>query len=376
MASPETLPKTHRALVLTSTSEPLAVTTIPTPQPGPGSVIVRTVAAPVVSYMREIYDGTRRYAYSTPLVVGTSCIGRIATVGPDATLLTPGQLVHVDCTVRGRDDATAVFLHGIHEGFTAGSRKLMHGEWRDSTYAEYAKVPLENCFLLDEKRLLGKPEDGGLGYGLGSLAYISTLLVPYGGLRDIDLKAGETVIVRPATGSFGGAAVMVALAMGARVIAMGRNLEALKEIAKLSDRIGIVHSTGDVQADLQALQRFGTIDACFDISPPAAGNSTHLKSAILSLRQGGRVSLMGGVSGDVPIPHDVIMHRSLRLQGKWMYEREDILALIKLVEVGLLKIDESVGVRVVGEYALEDWDGAFTAAKENTGPGRLVLFRP
>lgn len=59
----------------------------------------------------------------------------------------------------------------------------MRGEWRDSTYAEYAKVPLENCTALDEKRLLGPVEDGGLGYSEEALAYISSLLVPFGGLR-------------------------------------------------------------------------------------------------------------------------------------------------------------------------------------------------
>lgn len=376
MASPEALPITHRALVLTSVSEPLAVQTIPTPLPGPGSAIIQVLAASVAPYMREIYDGTRWTAYPTRFVTGNSAVGRIAAVGPDATLLRPGQLVFADCTIRGRDDPTAAFLHGIHEGFTDGSRKLMHGEWRDSTYAEYAKVPLENCFVLDEKRLVGKPAEGGLGYSFGNLAYIATSLVPFGGLRDIDIKAGETVIICPATGSFGGAAVSAALAMGARVIAMGRNLDALKGLATLSERVEIVQTTGDVQADAKALQKLGSIDACFEISPPTAANPTYLKSAILSLRPGGRVSLMGGISGDVSVPFDVIMHRNLRLQGKWMYNRDDITPLIKLVEVGLLKLDESAGVQIVGEFALEDWDEAFTAAAENSGRGRLVLIKP
>ena len=59
----------------------------------------------------------------------------------------------------------------------------MRGEWRDSTYAEYAKAPLENCTPLDEGRLLGRVEEGGLGYSMETLAFLSMLLVPYGGLR-------------------------------------------------------------------------------------------------------------------------------------------------------------------------------------------------
>jgi hypothetical protein len=93
----------------------------------------------------------------------------------------------------------------------------MHGEWRDWTYAEYAKVPLENCIPLDEERLLGPVENDGLGYSVENLTQLPRLLVPYGGLRDINLQAGETIIIAPATGMFGGRAVDVALAMGAKV---------------------------------------------------------------------------------------------------------------------------------------------------------------
>ena len=201
-------------------------------------------------------------------------------MGPDATSLTVGTLVHVDCTIRGRDDGKAVFLSGIHEGYSDGSRVLMRGEWKDSTYAEYAKVPLETCEVMDEARLCGK-----LGYEVADLAYLMTFLVPYGGLRDVGLKAGETVIVSPATGTFGGAAVLLALAMGARVIAMGRNVEALEKIKKRSDRIDTVPISADVLKDSEALKSFGPADVFIDISPPAAAKSTHIKSGILALKR-------------------------------------------------------------------------------------------
>jgi threonine dehydrogenase-like Zn-dependent dehydrogenase len=124
----------------------------------------------------------------------------VAAVGPDATSLAPGQLVLVDTYIRGRDDPSATSLFGLHAGFTEAGQKLTHGEWRDSTYAEYAKVPLENIAALDENRLLGRVQDGGLGYALESLAYIAMMLVPFGGLSDIAPKPGETVVIAPATG--------------------------------------------------------------------------------------------------------------------------------------------------------------------------------
>ena len=376
MTSQQGLPQTHRALVLTSRNEPPKVTTIPTPQPTPGSAIVRVLAANVISYMREVYDGTRPYTFPTPMVTGTSAVGRVAAVGPDATSLKPGQLVLIDSTIHGRDDPSAIMLSGITDGYSEGSKKLMQGEWRDSTHAEYVKVPLENCDVLNENRLLGKIDQGGLGYSVEELAYISAMLVPFGGLSDIGLKPGETIIVAPATGSFGGAAVLVALAMGARVIAMGRNVETLNKIAAWSEKIEAVPITGDVEADTTALTKFGTIDAFFDISPPAAAKSTHIKSGILALRPQGRVSLMGGIAEDIPIPHRVIMRKCLQLRGKWMYDRADIHLMIKMIEAGVVKLGEKGGTKVVGQFGLDDWDDAFTTAAANNVMGAQTLIIP
>lgn len=80
------------------------------------------------------------------------------------------------------------------------------------------KAPLENCIPLNEITLCKE-----LGYTTHDLMYLSYLLVPFGGLQDINLSPGETIIICPATGNFGGAAVQVAVALGARVTAMGRN---------------------------------------------------------------------------------------------------------------------------------------------------------
>lgn len=243
----------------------------------------------------------------------------------------------------------------------------MRGEWRDGTFAEYAKVPLENCERLDEERLCG-----GMGYTVARLAGLSALLVPFGGLRDVGLEVGETVVVVPATGKFGQAAVRVALAMGAgRVVAMGRNVEVLERVRLRSPgRVVAVPVTGDVGVDTEALRAWGPIDVAFDISPPEAAGSTHLKSCILALRHGGRVCLMGGMMGDVGIPHSAVMHGNLTLKGKWMYERSDIKALVKMVEMGLL----DVGREVKG-FGLEEWDEAFTAAAEG-GVGESVVLVP
>ncbi len=91
---------------------------------------------------------------------------------------------------------------------------------------------------------------------------------------------------------------------------------------------------------------------------------------------GGRVSLMGGIKDDVPIPHVVVMHWNLTLKGKWMFEREDVKGMIKMVENGVLKLGEGAGMRIVGKFELEDWDEAFTAAEKNAGIGETAVFTP
>ncbi|KAK1087010.1 hypothetical protein LTR48_003020 [Friedmanniomyces endolithicus] len=379
MAHTHELPKMMKALVLKSTSEPPTVEIVPTPRPTVGSAVVRILAANVVSYMKNIYNGERNYAFPTPIIPGTSAIARVAAIGPDATKLQIGDLVFLDSLVRSRDEPSDAFLAAINQGGTPGSAKLMRDVFRDWSYAEYCLAPLENLTRIDERRITGAPDSGGLGLTVQDLAYISALLVPYGGLKDIELQAGQTVTVCPATGPFGGAAVIVALAMGARVIAMGRNKDSLARLKKVvphAERVHIVPITGDMQADCTELKKYGEIDAYFDIGPPEAQGSTHIHSAILALRQGGRVSLMGGYLQDVPIPHRVIMRRNLRLYGKWMYERSDVADIFKLLETGVLKLGAQAGAELVGEYPLEQWKEAWDAAWENALMGQYVLIKP
>lgn len=360
-------PKTHQALVQHVYAEPLKLDTIPVPQATPGSAVVKVECAPVISYMKNVYNGVRKYQYPTPLVTGTAAYGRVAALGPDSTALKIGDLVMVDPTIRSRDEPGDIILSGMAQGGTAGSKKLIDGEWRDSSYAQYMKAPLENCFKLDEERLIKQ-----LGYEVEQLSYIGAPLVPYGGLHDIDVQPGETVIIAPATGQFGGGAVAVALAMGARVIALGRNATALASLKKLDSRVETVQMMGDVEKEMAELAKFGRIDAYFDISPIAAQNSTHFKSCILSLRHGGRVSLMGGLLDDLPLPHRFIMRRNITLKGKWMYDRKDVIQLIKMVENGNFKLD-FVKPKTFG---LDQWEEAFDHAIENTGFGEVTLLKP
>ncbi|KAF2681813.1 alcohol dehydrogenase [Lentithecium fluviatile CBS 122367] len=357
------LPETQTALVQTVYVQPLELKTIPVPEAIPGSAVIKIVSVPVISYAHEVLNGSRQYSYTTPLVPGTSGVGRVAALGVDSNSLQIHQLVWFDSVIRSGDNHDDIILHSLTGGFTPGSQKLMQDVWRDGAYAEYTRVPLEAVYPLDEERLILQ-----LRYKESDLATIGKYLVPFGGLKDISTRAGETVIVAPATGGFGGAAVAVAVAMGASVIAMGRNETSL---AALSETFG-----GRIKTVKITEKPGGLVDAVLETSPPRAAKSTILKSCISALRRRGRMSLMGGIREDAIIPIHRVMHWSWQLKGKWMYGRDEVFALIKMVETGLLKIGEHGGMQLSGDYEYGEWEKAFDVVSENARWYAAVVMKP
>ncbi|KUJ13584.1 GroES-like protein [Mollisia scopiformis] len=371
----QSLPETCRALVCLEKGH-VEVQSVPTPNAVPGSVVVRIISAVVEPVAKSIFsEGLPGLWFPTPYIPGTRAIGRVAAIGSDTTSLKLDQFVILDPHIRGRDDSNVQLLWGAGVfGGNPAANALMEGSWRNGMYAEYARAPLENCYALNESILMGSPSSGGLGYSAAVLASVMRYAVAYGGLRSIDLKAGETIIIAPATGIYTGAAVEIASAMGARVIAASRNIEALNKLAALVPRVQVLQLKGKVEEDLAGLKNFGVIDAYLDMSPFAANESTHVRSCMMAVRQYGRVSLMGVSMKDIPIPYVVAVMNNLTIRGQYMYEREDVFSLIKLVEAGVLKLGNSVGHEVVAEFGLEDYEKAFDVAEQHTEAGKMVLL--
>lgn len=376
------LPETYKALLFTSNTSSPSITTLSTPPLTAGTAIIKPLLSTVQHYFRDIFTNgnPRGYRYALPIVPGSSFIGRVVAAASDAPTLKPGQLAWIDPVVRGRDRSGQI-LHGLHGGQTDESWALMEGEWRNGSWGQLARIPAENVHILDERALLTPKEDGGMGYALEDLGYLSHLAVAYGGLRDIELLPGETVLVAPATGAFGGAAVHVALAMGARVIAMGRNEAVLADLKALDpSRVTIVEMSGDTDTDktnILAGAHSKPVDVYFDISPPSASQSPHIKAGVLALRPKGRMSLMGGAAGDVAFPYYQIMAKGLRLQGTFMYTPEQVVGLTKLLESGVLRIGQERNIKCEGIFGLSQWSEAFEAAGERGNRmGRFVLLAP
>jgi alcohol dehydrogenase len=130
--------------------------------------------------------------------------------------------------------------------FGEGAEDLQ-GDWIDGTFAEYVEWPA--CLVTPIDSLGAMPAVQALG--------LSKAVVPYGGLRRIGLRAGEAVAINGASGFYGSAGVLVALAMGAsRVLAVGRDAKVLSEVAKAGgDRVIPIPLSGDATADCATLRK-------------------------------------------------------------------------------------------------------------------------
>ena len=353
-----------KAAVLSKFGSPLEVTTVPDPVPGTGEIIVDVVAAGVLSYTGEVFSGERNYDMELPMVPGTAAIGRVRTTGPDGTRLKPGNWVACDITVRSRDDARTPDI--VLQGWSArgeGGRRLMR-HFRDGAFASQMMIPTENAIPLG-------PIDEAEA---GRWNALNLLLVPYGGFVAVDLRPGETVLVSGATGNYGSAGVAVALAMGAaRVVAPGRNEKMLDDLARrFGDRVRTVRLTGQPTEDDRRMRSAadGPIDVVLDLLPPAAGPAP-VQAAAMTVREFGRVVLMGGVRDDLVLPYRWLMRNSITVRGQWMFPRAAAPDLVSLARAGLLDL----GQYQVAEFSLDEVNEAVAHAAGDK-PFSLTVVRP
>jgi D-arabinose 1-dehydrogenase-like Zn-dependent alcohol dehydrogenase len=369
------LPKTMRALVQEEKNGPLVLKEVPTPEPGPGSVVVKILANLLQHQTPGILAGQTGFTYPTPFITGGRAVGRVAATGPDTTSLEVGQLVLLEPFIRARDNPDIWIMWGAMDGASAGSKKLFAGNWRYATFADYAKAPLEVTWALNENRLCTE-----LGYTIPDLMQLAVDVVAYSGLKGINLKPGERIIVTPATGMFSGAAVGVAVAMGATVLATGRNEHALARLVSAHPTlVSSIPRTSDVETDTANLQRHGAVDAFLEMTPMGAEGSTHVRAAFGALKQYGRACIMGmgaGAMKDVEIPTMQLTYRSITVHGHAMYQGEDVRELIRMAEAGVLKLGKQRGFDAVTVFKLEDFGKGFDWVSENHELGQMAVLVP
>jgi alcohol dehydrogenase len=358
-----------KAAVLMAFGTPLAVTTVPDPVLRTGEVVVDVAAAGVLPYAAEVFSGARRYLLEAPVVPGVGAIGRLRDVGPDATHLKKGDWVVCDPTVRARDDARTpdITLQGWSARGEGGLRLQRY--YHDGPFAQRVMVPTENAVPI-----------GSIDAAdAGRWCALNLVLVPYGGLLAADLQAGETVAISGATGNYGSAGVAVALSMGAGcVIAPGRNQTVLNDLARrFGRRVRTVVLSGNETDDRERIKAAAPdgIDCVLDLLPPSA-SATAVRAVAMTVREAGRVVLMGGVGmlggDDLALPYPWIMRNNITLRGRWMYEPQAVVSLISLIRSELLNLAEFD----VTEFPLDAANDAVTHAAAHAGAFKLTVIRP
>lgn len=357
-----------KAAVLNTFGAPLDIQNLPDPVLGTGEVIVDVVAAGVTSYAGAVFSGSRNYLLELPVAPGPGGVGRIRATGPDATKLKPGDWVFIDSTIRARDNIANPEQILLGWTYRTPTSLSLHRYYHHGSFAEQMLVPTENATPIGPI----EAADAGRWTALGRL------LVPFGGLLAGGLEAGETLVVNGATGGFGGAGVAVALAMGAgRVVATGRNAGTLDDLAKrFGHRVRTVQFTGDEARDRQSIceAAAGPIDMVLDFLPREA-SAAQVRAAVLAVRLGGRVILMGGLRGEegnLGLNYNWLMHNETTLRGVWMYGKDAIPRMVQMVRAGLIDLDQFE----ITEFGLDNANEAVAHAAANAGPRQLTVLRP
>ncbi len=163
----------------------------------------------------------------------------------------------------------------------------------------------------------------------------------------------------------------------ARVVATGRNADALNDLAQLhGDRVRTARMLGEEATDLATIQAAAgaPIDVVFDILPPYA-QPMQVLAAVRAVRPGGRISLMGGVGmageGDLALPYPWLMRNNITIKGQWMYPRAVVPRLIAMVRSGQIGLAQ---YRIT-EFALADVADAIAHAATTSGPFNRTSLR-
>ena len=184
------------------------------------------------------------------------------------------------------------------------------------------------------------------------------------------LTEGEWVTVIGA-GGVGLSAVMLARALGGRVIAVDRNLEALAAASRLGAEWTVRADGADIPAAVFEITGGGS-----HVAMDAVGSEQTCADAILSLRRRGRhvqVGLLPPVGGHPPVPMARVIAWELDLLGSHGMAAAGYPRLMELVEQGSVRpeglVERTIGLEEAAAL-LPGFDRATVAGITMVDPAR------
>ncbi len=242
---------------------------LPTPKPGPGEVLLAVKAASLNFPDLLIVQNKYQMKPPLPFVPGSEYAGVVEAVGEGVQHIKVGQ--NVAC------------LSG-----TGG-------------FATHTLAPAAMCLPLPE----------GFSHVDGA-AFIMTYATSHHALVDrAQLQAGETVLVLGAAGGVGTAAILIAKAVGARVIAAASSDEKCALCKQLGADETINYSTANLRESLKALTDGKGPNVVYD---PVGGDLT--EQAFRAIAWRGRYLVVGFASGPIPaLPLNLALLKGASIVG-------------------------------------------------------------
>ena len=331
---------------------------VPVPEPGPGEVLIRVLAAGMNNteintrlgwYSSKVVDGTDATAVDQntapaektdggwnaatpfPLIQGTDCCGEV--VAGDPALM--GRRVIVRACMRPH-------------GFRSQENVWMASDF-DGAFAQYVKVPAGEAFAVDCD---------------WSDAELATIPCAYGTaetmLERARVGAGDRVLVTGASGGVGSAAVQLAKRRGASVVAIAGRAKMDQVRAIGADE---VHERGN---DLVAALGEGSVDVVIDnVAGDGFGQMLKL------LKRGGRYASSGAIAGPVVSLDMRDMYlKDITLFGSTAWDEPVFPNLISYIERGEIR------PLLAKTFALTDIAEAQEEFLKKTHFGNFVLIPP
>jgi threonine 3-dehydrogenase len=342
---------TMKALRKMQPGRGLAYETAPVPSIGATDVLVRVKAASICGTDLHIYGWDRwsQGRIKPPLTLGHEFCGVVERVGEEVTAVKPGDFVsaemHVNC-----GHCRQCRLGQAH---ICQNLRII-GIDQDGAFAEFVKIPASNIWKLDA----AIPEHYG------------AILDPLGNAVHTVLAgpiAGQTVLVT-GCGPIGLMAIAVAKACGSSMVYATETNEQRRAMAeKMGADVVLNPAAEDAVARILSETKGTGVDALLEMS----GNPTAIQQGFKALRAGGRASLLGIPTENVPLDlvSDVIFKGATvqGIYGRRMYETW--VQMTALLKAGRLNLDPLFGERA----PLEKFEHAFSLLKGGMA-GKILLY--
>jgi L-iditol 2-dehydrogenase len=315
-----------KALLLTEYKQ-LEMTEMPEPDVGPHDVLVRVKSCGICGSDIHGYDGStgRRIP---PLVMGHEAAGQIAAVGNEVTRFAPGDRVTFDSMV----SCSRCHFCTRGEPNLCDNRRVLGvscGDYRrHGAFAEFVVVPDHIVFKLPDT----------LEYHRAAMVEPVSIAVHAVHLAHVRL-ADVAVVV--GTGMIGALVVQTLRAAGCGTIV---GVDLADEKLALAKTFGADFTFNpkrdDVPKELAAL----TDGRGADIAVECVGAGPPIETAIMSVRKGGTVVLVGNITPRIELPLQAVVTREIKLLGSCASSNE-YPTCIDLLARGVINVDPLISAR-------------------------------